>query len=68
MGGGGGGGGGGGRLIFSNANVALKWKILVPFRQNLCRYYNFCQFLPKKEKDKLFTIIYADILIFANVA
>ena len=36
---------------------------------NLCTYFYFCQFLPmlpKMEKEKLFTIIYADILIFAN--
>ena len=45
--------------------------------QYLCRYFifaNSCQFspmfaamLPKMEIDKLFTIIYADILILANL-
>ena len=35
----------------------------------MCGYFNFCKFLPmqpKIEKYKLFTIMYADILIFAN--
>ena len=39
------GGGGGGQPNFFNANLAQNEKYWVPFRQNICRQFNFCQFL-----------------------